>query len=152
LPQVNFRLREFRLLEVSLKLDVDKSADLQEGVPLSFGVGVSCNYNKESKLLNLIMEISPEGEQYPCFLKVKGGAVFEFEGSPTQSQLDQCARINCPAVVFPFMREVIADLTRRAGLKPLYAPLINFSHFPEKDKKKKPKARRKAAKKKAISK
>jgi preprotein translocase subunit SecB len=36
------------------------------------------------------------------------------------------ARINCAAMIFPFLREAIADVTRRAGMSPLLLPPVNF--------------------------
>jgi preprotein translocase subunit SecB len=154
LAQPNIRLRDFRLLEVDLKLDPEKSLDLQKGVELKFAVGVSCDYMEKKNLLKLVMEISPEGERFPCYLRVKGGAIFEFDRKLKKKEINELARVNCSAIVFPFMREAVADLTRRAGLDPVYAPIINFIGFFEQDKEKptKPRPRKKAVKAKVAAK
>ncbi|MBW1706391.1 MAG: protein-export chaperone SecB, partial [Deltaproteobacteria bacterium] len=40
--------------------------------------------------------------------------------------VEPIAKINCPAILFPFLRECVADITRRAGFNPLILPPINF--------------------------
>ncbi len=43
--------------------------------------------------------------------------------------LKQFSEINAPALLFPYLREVIANITLRSGLKPLILPPINISSF-----------------------
>jgi len=34
--------------------------------------------------------------------------------------------VNCRAIIFPYLREYISDLTKRAGFTPLFLPPFNF--------------------------
>ncbi|NSW86690.1 MAG: protein-export chaperone SecB [Syntrophobacteraceae bacterium] len=45
----------------------------------------------------------------------------------------QYAAVNCPAIIFPYLRETLADLTRRAAFPPLHLPITNFTKFAHKD-------------------
>ena len=35
--------------------------------------------------------------------------------------------INCPALLFPFLRRILADLTREGGFPPLFLDPIDFA-------------------------
>lgn len=41
--------------------------------------------------------------------------------------IDTFLHVNAPAMIYPYMREIISTTTQRAGLKkPLYIPVFNF--------------------------
>jgi len=40
--------------------------------------------------------------------------------------LEQFVKINAPAIIFPFIREHIANLSLKSGLQPILLPPINF--------------------------
>lgn len=40
--------------------------------------------------------------------------------------------INAPAIIFPYLRETVSNLTLRAGIKPLIIPTFNFKEMREK--------------------
>jgi preprotein translocase subunit SecB len=50
--------------------------------------------------------------------------------SPIQGQenmaLEEFAQVNGPALMFPYIRELIADITLRSGLKPVIFPPLNI--------------------------
>lgn len=43
--------------------------------------------------------------------------------------LERLAHINCAACLFPFVREYLADITRKGGFPILYLPSMNFVEF-----------------------
>jgi preprotein translocase subunit SecB len=53
------------------------------------------------------------------------GGLFKIEGIPAQS-MEPFLLINCPTLLFPFVRRVIMDLTREAGYPPLLLDPIDF--------------------------
>ena len=53
------------------------------------------------------------------------GGFFEIENMPQQA-LEPFLLVNCPAILFPFLRRLIADLTREGGFPPLYLDPIDF--------------------------
>lgn len=54
------------------------------------------------------------------------GAVFRLENIPEQS-LQPVLLIECPRILFPFARRVIADMTRDGGFPPLMIDPIDFA-------------------------
>lgn len=54
------------------------------------------------------------------------GALFDLQNMPEQA-LEQFLLVNCPALIFPFLRRVVADTTREGGFPPLLLDPIDFA-------------------------
>ena len=72
--------------------------------------------------------------QAPFAFDVTMHGDFLFKEVPDEKTLKQFGDINCPAIVFPYIREVIADITRRSGFSPLHLPAVNFIEMGKKNK------------------
>jgi preprotein translocase subunit SecB len=51
--------------------------------------------------------------------------------------IDQFAKANGPAIMFPFLREHLASITLKAGISPILLPSVNFIRLSEENKAKK---------------
>ena len=70
-----------------------------------------------------------EHPNFPFYFDVILAGMFVFS-EPIQEDLRaQCAAINCPTILFPYLRETLADLTRRSGFPPLHLQETNFAEF-----------------------
>jgi preprotein translocase subunit SecB len=58
-------------------------------------------------------------------LELAYAGMFHIEGMPEQA-LEPFLLINCPSLVFPFARRLVADLTREGGFPPLLLDPIDF--------------------------
>ena len=58
-------------------------------------------------------------------LEVEYGAIFHVEGVPDE-QLHPFLLIECPRLVFPFVRRIISDVTRDGGFPPLNIDTVDF--------------------------
>lgn len=62
----------------------------------------------------------------PLFvLELDYGGVFHVEGVP-EDQLHPFLLIECPRMLFPFVRRIISDVTRDAGFPPLNIDTVDF--------------------------
>jgi preprotein translocase subunit SecB len=59
-------------------------------------------------------------------LELQYGAALQLENIPEQS-LEPFLLINCPALTFPFVRRLVADITREGGFPPLLLDPIDFA-------------------------
>jgi preprotein translocase subunit SecB len=59
-------------------------------------------------------------------LELAYAGLFEVQGMPEQA-LEPFLLINCPALLFPFLRRLVADLTREGGFPPLLLDPIDFA-------------------------
>lgn len=65
-------------------------------------------------------------DRAPLFLlELDYGAIFHVEGVP-EDQLHPFLLIECPRMVFPFVRRIISDVTRDGGFPPLNIDTVDF--------------------------
>ncbi len=65
-------------------------------------------------------------DKAPLFLlELDYGAIFHVEGVP-EDQLHPFLLIECPRMVFPFVRRIISDVTRDGGFPPLNIDTVDF--------------------------
>src|SRR5262249_17404279 len=65
------------------------------------------------------------GEKTLFLVEASQAGVFTIRGIP-QDQLQPLIAINCPSVLFPYVRETLADAVMRAGFPPVHLAPINF--------------------------
>ncbi len=82
----------------------------------------------------------------PFTLQVITSGTFIFQKTPEKDLLRQLININCASIIFPFLREQVADLTRRAGFPPLLLPPTNFVAMFEEQNQQPPSAERQVMK------
>jgi len=58
-------------------------------------------------------------------LEVDYGGIFHVEGVP-EEQLHPFLMIECPRLMFPFVRRIISDVTRDGGFPPLNIDTVDF--------------------------
>jgi preprotein translocase subunit SecB len=59
-------------------------------------------------------------------LELAYAGLFEIQNLPEQA-LEPFLLINCPSLLFPFLRRLVADLTREGGFPPLLLDPIDFA-------------------------
>lgn len=65
-------------------------------------------------------------DQTPLFLcELEYGGIFHIEGVP-EDQLHPFLMIECPRLLFPFVRRVISDVTRDGGFPPFNMDVVDF--------------------------
>ncbi|MGD9973214.1 MAG: protein-export chaperone SecB [Desulfatirhabdiaceae bacterium] len=68
-----------------------------------------------------------KGYPFHFFLAITG--IFEIDGDMKEEEISQCSKISCPSIVFPYLREALADITRRSGFPPLHIQSVNFAEM-----------------------
>ncbi len=89
-------------------------------------IAVGSKYSQKKMLLYVFLKVSLNTGDVPFFFEIESESKFSFQEKPDKDIVKQFSTMNCPAIIFPYVRETIADLTRRAGYPPLHLPPINF--------------------------
>jgi preprotein translocase subunit SecB len=58
-------------------------------------------------------------------LELKYGGAFRLQNVPPQA-LEPFLLVNCPSLLFPFLRRIVADITRDGGYPPLWLDPVDF--------------------------
>ena len=71
-------------------------------------------------------EDSNDSENSKLFiLEIEYGGIFELTGVP-EDQIHPYLMIECPRILFPYLRRIVGDVTRDGGFPPLNLEQINF--------------------------
>ncbi len=116
---------DFKLLSVTFTLNKDFKVN-EKTVSYEPEIAIDYVVEKKKKEIVVLLGVRKIEGNIPYYFEVRAGGLFKFDKLPTNKLLKQFAKINCPAIIFPYLRETIADLTRRAGFPPLHLDPINF--------------------------
>ncbi|MHB8708580.1 MAG: protein-export chaperone SecB [Desulfuromonadales bacterium] len=120
--------RDCRLLTVHFELnrEFEPGPDVQLSTNLTL-THVYFDDERGKPCLRLFVKLLLQGEGAPLRAEIEVGGVFGVSRKPADVvEATKIAEINGAAIVFPYLRETVADLTRRSGLPPLHLPPINF--------------------------
>ena len=136
---------DFRLIRVDFS--INREYNTHKKPLIKPELSINTELRKKQKELIVTLAIRQVTGNLPFFFEVKGAGLFKFNKLPEGNLVKQFGSINCPAILFPYLRETIADLTRRAGFHPLHLDPINFVELAKTREEKKVISTRKSPKK-----
>ena len=115
-----------------------RSKDISEGLNVDISLNAFGKIDKLKKLLIFTLEtaIFKNTENRPFNIFIKAIGFFSVKDEGDIQILEEFSKINAPALMFPFVRETIADLTLKSGYPPLLLPPINIVALIEKSRNK----------------
>lgn len=137
------KIGDLNLLYVNFEINSKFKDDKKKMTSLIPDIAINNIIVKKNKELLVILGVRKIEGNVPYYFEIRAAAQFIFNKLPSKKIIEQFAKINCPAIIFPYIRETVADLTRRAGFPPLHLDPINFIEMGErvdkanKDEKKK---------------
>ena len=125
MQKYQFNFLDFKILNLSFAVNKDFVVpEPDESVEL--GSKLDIGFEKKGKELKVFIKIGINENKVPFSLTIEGGGLFIFETELSDEEIEPIAKVNCAAIIFPYIRENVADLTRRAGFPPLHLPPVNF--------------------------
>ena len=108
-----------------------RSLQARENAPdININVNVNANPLSESDF-DVVLTLNAEakdGERVLFHTELVYGGVFRVTGFPQEHMLPLLF-IECPRLLFPFARQIIADVTRNGGFPPLMIDPIDFTQM-----------------------
>ncbi len=68
------------------------------------------------------------GEEQMFLIEIDQAGIFQLKNIPNE-QIELIKNIECPNMLFPYLRETVTDLTTRAGFLPVILAPINFAYL-----------------------
>ncbi len=128
----SYKLLNIILLESSFKREmrVDFSDEMFKS-----NVDISIENQNENNQLFITLKVKFEGgidgnKQINAMIRMLG--IFNFSDKNTVS-IENFEKINGPAIIFPFIREHLANISLKAGINPILLPPINFVKLVEQE-------------------
>ncbi len=134
--QHKMKIVEIRILEVEFHINKDFKGE-DKAILFAPNIALLHNFKKETNDLTVYVGLKQKAGagDVPYFFEIMGGGIFKFDSPPDDKTLEVFSNINCPAIIFPYIRETIADLSRRAGFPALHLNPINFIELDKERKK-----------------
>lgn len=125
-PGINFE--KVVLEKVNLEVNLNYTLK-EEGIPVDISVKVGRNLIKSQRLLKLSLDVCvfKEAENPPLRVSVIATGYFSVKKDEDFKTLEEFSDVQAPALVFPFIRETIANLTMRTDYPPLLLPPTNIT-------------------------
>jgi preprotein translocase subunit SecB len=127
--QPTFSLDKIYLKDVSLEVPNAPQIFLNREQP---NIELNISYNTEQvedgvyqTVLHAVVN-AKIGDQQMFLVEADQAGIFQIRNIPAD-QMDLIQNIECPNMLFPYLREAVTDLTTRAGFLPVILAPINFA-------------------------
>ena len=128
-PQVSLSAQYVR--DLSFENVAAQKGGAQEGRPdIKVGVNLDAQPRGENRY-EVTMKLNAKatsGEDTTFVAELDYAGVFTVTGVP-ETHLRPFLLIECPRILFPFARRILADVTRDGGFPPLMLDLIDFAQI-----------------------
>lgn len=131
--ELKFKIAGINQIESHFTLNPDFRPSKNKHIEINYGVNISLE--KKDQLISVIVSVLSDNKSQPFIFNIATRGLFNFQKLPPKAELERVAHINCASIIFPYIRESIADLTRRAGLPPFHVDPVNFINIYEEQKK-----------------
>lgn len=130
---LKFSIAGIRLNEAHFA--INQKYKREQNKPVEIVHAIEIGYKQDGNVLQVLVSVSSDAENHPFRFSVAWEGSFAFQEMPPEEELDRIIHINCASIIYPYVRESISDLTRRAAMTPLNLAPFNFVALYEEDKK-----------------
>ena len=129
-PQPSFNLIGQYIRDMSFENPGAPGSIMLGGPNPSFNVGINVGVKKQADDLyavELTLNAKAERDKTLLFnVELVYGGVFRLR-NVTEAQLPPLLMVECPRLIFPFARQVLASVTQQGGFPPLMMEPVDFS-------------------------
>ena len=126
-PQLGIQTQYVKDLSFENPTGANRSAEAERSPQITINVQVEARRQSETEF-EVVLQITAHAqhEGKPVFLvELSYAGLFTFIGIP-QDAMQPALLIECPRLLFPFARRIVADVTRDGGFPPLLLAPIDF--------------------------
>jgi len=99
---------------------------------INLGFNPSGKVNKANHTFVLKLGIQVHDEEDKFFIELVTESIFDYSDKvEIEEYLNSLFILNAPAIVFPYLRAYITNLTAQSGMSPLILPTLNLSKLGE---------------------
>jgi preprotein translocase subunit SecB len=126
-PNPQVRLKSILTTEVIFKRENIISIEEYAKADGHLDINVSKHLQEKEMFVFLTVTLTQKNEERTLVeIKVTNAGHFETDEILSEDKKEAFCSINAPAIIFPFIREIIVSLSVKAGLDPILIQPINF--------------------------
>lgn len=118
--KAHFRFVEYLFKETSIKLTGEDISD-----DVEFGIEPNGIFEEDNKMFILTLNVLVKDKKSSLEVKMTVTGKFEYETNDIQ-ELVPYLGFNAPAIMFPYIRAYITNITALGGMSPIILPTLNM--------------------------
>lgn len=118
--KARFRFIEYLFKETSIKLTGEDISD-----DVEFGIEPNGIFEEDNKMFILTLNVLVKDKKSSLEVKMTVTGKFEYETNDIQ-ELVPYLGFNAPAIMFPYIRAYITNITALGGMSPIILPTLNM--------------------------
>lgn len=135
----SFQIKEYQVDNIEFR--INKNFVPQERVTVSYDIDSDISIEDlEQRISKVVLKCiifkNAKKTNKPFTLKISVSGLFQFTGDVPEEQLRSFSEVSATAVLFPFLRAAITNISVACNQPPLILPLINVYEFIRKKKEK----------------
>jgi preprotein translocase subunit SecB len=123
-----FSIQRIYLKDLSLEQPNSPHILLEQGQPqveINLGLGAEVVAESTYEVTVTATVTTTINDKTMFLVEAKQGGIFEIRNIP-EPTLRQILGINCPGIIYPYLRAIVSDLCTRAGFPPVMLSEVNF--------------------------
>jgi preprotein translocase subunit SecB len=123
-----FQIQRIYLKDLSLEQPNSPQILLEQGQPqveINLGLGAEMVAEATYEVTVTATVTTKINDKTLFLVEAKQGGIFEIRNIP-EEQLKMILGINCPGIVYPYLRAIVSDVCTRAGFPPVVLSEVNF--------------------------
>lgn len=124
----SFKVNDLLLVESNFSRvnNVNFGADVNNQMDINVDVAIEPEEKKKMIVSETVIFKQLYHDIEQVTIKVKMVGTFETDGTLKEDEFQKFGRINGGAIIFPYIREHISNLSVKAGVGPIILPPVNF--------------------------
>ena len=118
--KARFRFVEYLFKETSIKLTGEDISD-----DVEFGIEPNGIFEEDNKMFILTLNVLVKDKKSSLEVKMTVTGKFKYETNDIQ-ELVPYLGFNAPAIIFPYIRAYITNITALGGMSPIILPTLNM--------------------------
>ena len=123
-----FSIQRMYLKDLSLEQPNSPQVLLEQGQPqveINLGLGAEVVAESVYEVTVTATVTTTINDKTMFLVEAKQGGIFEIRNIP-EPTLRQILGINCPGIIYPYLRAMVSDVCTRAGFPPVLLSEVNF--------------------------
>lgn len=118
-------IRDLSFENIAVQSGLNPEGPPKVQVEVNLGANTRSQPNEYEVIVKLTIKADTQADEPIFILELDHGSVFRIENVP-EDQLHPFLMIECPRIVFPFLRRIVHDITRDGGYPPLNLENIDW--------------------------